>query len=235
MSESLDARIKELKAIKHLLRAGDESFAHNLIQYYERKGFLTAKQEPFIDQLLARATEAADRQRNEVEEVFDGHQIRSLLTTAHGHLKFPSLKLQSDNCGTIRFYIAGPLSKTPGYVIIDNGATYPRKVIYGSIESSGCGQLRRTVAQEIKTFIRKVAANPVAEAKLCGIKYAHCCFCGLELTAPTSLHHGYGPICADNWGLPWEGPKPLLEQEQERKHVNLVDLGGTDDADHSKT
>jgi hypothetical protein len=40
-----------------------------------------------------------------------------------------------------------------------------------------------------------------------GKKHGNCCFCGKSLTNAISIHHGYGPICADHWGLPWEGEK----------------------------
>lgn len=38
-----------------------------------------------------------------------------------------------------------------------------------------------------------------------GRKVGWCCFCSLPLTNKISLFHGYGPICAGNYGLPWEG------------------------------
>lgn len=224
-TKGLTEDVKQLKELKHKLSERDESFAHNLIQYFESKGFLTSKQMPYIGELLERANRVAATQSTEIEEVFNGHSLRTLLFAARQNLKYPSLKLQDDKIGTIRFYIAGALSKTPGYIIIDNGKTPPNKVVYGTIESSGTGNLRRTAAIEIKTFIRRIASNPIKEAKLCGIKFSHCCFCGIMLTSPTSLYHGYGPICADNWGLPWEGPKLLEDKEAEQKHIQLVDLG----------
>lgn len=40
--------------------------------------------------------------------------------------------------------------------------------------------------------------EPLTRAKLTG----HCSFCQRELTDAGSLEVGYGPICADRWGLP---------------------------------
>lgn len=220
--------IDELKPLLHLLSEKDESFAKSLIDFFEARGYLSPKQRPYLDTLVERARKVESTKAKEIEEIFNGHQIRTLLTTARANLKYPSLKLQTPVDGNVRFYIAGPLSRSPGYIIIDNGRTPPAKVVYGTIATSGTGSLRRDSSLAIKGFIRRIAANPVAEAKLCGIKFSHCCFCGLELTSPISLHHGYGPICADNWGLPWEGPKLLEDREKEAKHIGLIDIGGTE-------
>ena len=45
--------------------------------------------------------------------------------------------------------------------------------------------------------------DPITAAALWGKKMNRCCFCGLELSDERSVAMGYGPICADNWGLPW--------------------------------
>ena len=44
----------------------------------------------------------------------------------------------------------------------------------------------------------------VADAKAHAAATGRCMFCGLELTHPTSIAHGYGPTCAANHGLPWD-------------------------------
>jgi hypothetical protein len=38
-----------------------------------------------------------------------------------------------------------------------------------------------------------------------GRRVGWCCFCGLHLTNAISVFHGYGPICAGKYELPWEG------------------------------
>lgn len=47
------------------------------------------------------------------------------------------------------------------------------------------------------------AADPVAQAALYGHETGCCCFCARELTDKRSIAVGYGPICADHFGLPW--------------------------------
>ena len=52
----------------------------------------------------------------------------------------------------------------------------------------------------------------VAKLAASGRQIGWCCFCGITLTNKISIFHGYGPICADYYGLPWEG-----EREAETK------------------
>jgi hypothetical protein len=58
--------------------------------------------------------------------------------------------------------------------------------------------------EAIKQEILQFCILPTASAKINGQKYNHCCFCKQELTNAISVYNGYGPICADNYGLPWE-------------------------------
>lgn len=41
------------------------------------------------------------------------------------------------------------------------------------------------------------------EAAAFGHDHGACVFCGRGLDDPTSVEHGYGPVCADKFGLPW--------------------------------
>lgn len=44
----------------------------------------------------------------------------------------------------------------------------------------------------------------ITEAKKYALKTNNCCFCKRELTDEISVKVGYGPICAEYFGLPWE-------------------------------
>lgn len=55
-----------------------------------------------------------------------------------------------------------------------------------------------------------------ADAKAHADETGRCVFCGLELTHPNSIAHGYGPTCAANHGLPWdEGTHESTERAEE--------------------
>lgn len=48
------------------------------------------------------------------------------------------------------------------------------------------------------------------EAAAFGHLYGICAFCARTLTDERSIHVGYGPVCADNQGLPW-GEDPTVD------------------------
>jgi hypothetical protein len=56
-----------------------------------------------------------------------------------------------------------------------------------------------------------MATNPAAAGKAYGQRVGNCSFCSLPLEDGRSVHVGYGPVCAEKWGLPWgerdEAPK----------------------------
>lgn len=56
------------------------------------------------------------------------------------------------------------------------------------------------------TTVRRGRAATADEAAGLGWTTHHCCFCGIELTDEgenRSVEVGYGPVCAENNGLPW--------------------------------
>jgi hypothetical protein len=57
--------------------------------------------------------------------------------------------------------------------------------------------------EEVLAFLRLLVADPKKTTVDYGKTTSHCCFCGLQLTNRISIYHGYGPICAGNYGLPY--------------------------------
>lgn len=55
---------------------------------------------------------------------------------------------------------------------------------------------------EERDYIFAFASNPHEQARIYGQETGICCFCHAELTNAVSVTLGYGPICADNYGLP---------------------------------
>lgn len=223
----LNERIQELREKKQFLNDNDAKFATDLVRYYEARSFLSEKQITWVNRLLARADGNATREDTKVESIFDGSKLRGLFDKATETLKYPAINYKNEKVqgGNIHIYRAGSNSKTPGWLLITNGAKYPSGIVFGSIDLKGHGKFRKDIRPEVKTIVLKVASDPVGTAKVTGIKYSNCCFCKLELTNPISLHHGYGPICAEKWGLPWQGEVSQEEKEKERKEITLIDLG----------
>lgn len=102
---------------------------------------------------------------------------------------------------------AGPDSRDPGTVSVTTDAkAYADRTYFGRIDRDGVFDPTRgdaTTATAIGAALRAFAEAPTEQAKLYGQKFGRCCFCGLELTNRASIHAGYGPICAEKFGLPW--------------------------------
>ena len=56
---------------------------------------------------------------------------------------------------------------------------------------------------ELEQRIFDVAEDPSKAGRIHGHRVRWCMFCGLELRTTDSLYYGYGPICAEKWGLEW--------------------------------
>lgn len=69
----------------------------------------------------------------------------------------------------------------------------------GQIVSKGRWEMARGVVYRL----RKTDLLAAEEAAKFGQLYGICMFCWSELTDERSIGVGYGPICADNRGLPW--------------------------------
>jgi hypothetical protein len=229
-------RFDQIEALRRVcsadskLSSKDIEFGSSLCDQYFSRTYLSEKQWYWVGELLKKAGDSSGTSSasSDIKEIFDGKKIHQLLSTASRRLKYPRLRYQTDGRSKIVFcYAADNTSKWYGCVFIDNGGKENKKR-YGFIASNGAGSINRDAPPEIKALIRKIADEPTGIAKLQGQAYSSCCFCGLELTNKSSIHHGYGPICADNWGLPWGDTGDQADEEaaaaSELKHIQLQDL-----------
>ena len=61
----------------------------------------------------------------------------------------------------------------------------------------------KDASQEIVDAIIAFDADPEGVAKAYAARVGSCSFCCRDLVDPRSLAVGYGPVCAENYGLPW--------------------------------
>lgn len=169
------------KLISKLEEVNNSSFATSLITQYKQRGTLSDKQWYWVEKLVKETTEACRYP-----------EIYKLLQTASSSLKYPKLRLEHI---TIGWY-----AKKQTVIVNDKN-----KNILAAISSDGSIKWRNydTITE---TTLNNLEHDPAYAAKLHGQQYGHCCFCGLELTNSISISYGYGPICAEKWGLPWEPP-----------------------------
>lgn len=226
----LTADIEDLKLLKHHLSRNCQGFVMSVLDYHARKGYVTENQAKYVEKYAAEcrlkeANKTLDRS-DTIEEIFDGSALRKCFDRAFAFLKYPKLTIPDATLPgrKVFFHRASARSRTPGWIICSNGKKPPEYYIYATVDLAGEGQIVHNIPASIKTAIRKVAANPVEAASAVGRATGVCSFCNLSLTHATSLHYGYGPICADKYGLPWDGDRTVAMS----KEVELYPIDGLD-------
>jgi hypothetical protein len=72
---------------------------------------------------------------------------------------------------------------------------------YSNIYLGWVSDSATNLPSELAATVEAAAADPMAAAKLYGQQTGRCSCCGRELTDPSSIAAGIGPICADKFGL----------------------------------
>ena len=185
-AEALD-RLSSLVATGKV-RSSD--FAHDLLN---RRARLTADMMTWVHVLVVEAEQPAP----EVGPSRSFPRIAALFETAKEHrkapaIRFPGLRLKVTRGGSF-----------PGSIGVTDGGPYGSSKWFGRILPSGEFVPSRATTSDVVAFLEKFEADPASVAAHEGHESGSCCFCAQELTDERSLHVGYGPICAGNFGLPW--------------------------------
>jgi len=88
--------------------------------------------------------------------------------------------------------------------------TYAGKVLAGGRFIASRGLKSQRLEKGLVAFLRAFARDPVGQAKASSEVFGACCFCSRALTRNESIGVGYGPTCAERYGLPW-GAKHAVE------------------------
>ena len=178
-------------------------FARSLISQFNARGSLSPKQEEWVNIIITENLEAATIPApaklglDRVIDIFD---------LASQTLKYPKLVIQFGDGSDLKLSRAGPTSRFNGEVQLTDGRPYGQNKYYGRV--TGHGELvltgeGRHYENELHSILKSMTTDLGAFAKMYGQKSGNCCFCRKELTTDKSLHAGYGPVCADNYGLAW--------------------------------
>jgi len=209
--------VTELKGLLHLdmVADKDKEFCTSLCDAYDKYESLSQKQEFWVGKMIERALRGSDSSKpsNSVtssmpdQNAVDGFgEILDLFDSVQGKLKWP--KLMIDHRGE-KFCLkqAGPKSKYAGCVLIDDGKKFPDNDWRGFIDHDGVYHPAKMMSEEMlektRDLLEKISGDPAGYIGMKGKKVGSCCFCKKSLTTNESLEAGYGPVCADNWGLPW--------------------------------
>lgn len=201
--------IEELEQNLQHLSPRDQEFAKSLIGNFRNYG-LSQKQGNYVAILLDRVDEALGRKQEvQLPAKFDksGEQLAPgftkivalFLKAKEQGLKWPKIRLQTSQGEKIVLR----LSQRGDVTVTDNATSFDDRRYYGRISPQGFYAPTEIVTPDVTQLLKDLAQNPAEMAALYGHQTSNCCFCGLQLTTSESVTVGYGPICADNFGLPW--------------------------------
>lgn len=187
--------------------AAGNSFAASLLAGIARYGSLTARQEDAARRLLAQAAGSAPGSEktalaSSVQAVFE------LLARAQASgLKYPKIRLQAGDGSPIVLALAGARSRHAGEVQVTDGGGFGEGRYFGRIDRAGSLTAARDMTEAVRDAIGRLAADPVGEAARYGRLTGRCCMCNLPLEDERSVAAGFGPVCAERWGLVRPGKK----------------------------
>lgn len=138
----------------------------------------------------------------DVTEILQYTKILELFDKAKQHVKYPKIRLSIDNIDLV-LSVAGANSKHPGTINVTDDGSYGSTSWYGRIDRHGNFNKSSCCSGPIVRVLKRFAANPTAIAHEHGHTTGYCCFCARNLTDERSVSVGYGPVCADRYGLPW--------------------------------
>ena len=133
----------------------------------------------------------------------DGKLLLQHFYKATAHLKYPKIRIPTAVGVRVVVYLCGERSRNVGglQIALDVDADL-RTTYLGAITPAGVVQLK-PAARDYQDLVNNLLLNPVDYLATVGKKTSCCCFCGKLLSTAESLTAGYGPICADHFGLPW--------------------------------
>jgi len=202
---NLSDNVAKLASLIPVLKASDAKFASDLIVSFKKYGSLTPKQEPWIERLIARAVApvAAPQAQAAVSVGSFGNVVALFNKAKESGLKFPKVRLTVGGTKVV-LSLNGKNSKAPGYVSISGEGTYPNRAYYGRVSPDGAFQPFKSGLTGLVELLTEFSANPARVAKDHGKLTGNCCFCNKVLglgKEKRSVLVGFGPDCAENYGL----------------------------------
>jgi hypothetical protein len=186
------------------LPADDRPFAYSLLGAAAGRG-LSVKQSGWVRKM-------ADRIINPPKEraaarIGDVVGLLALFEKATSNgLQWPKLRAITADGTTISLRRAGAKSKYQGEIMVTSRLG-DETLYYGRIDQGGTFHpgLKVTTAalEQALPALKAMATDPATAGKAYGARTGHCAFCALPLEDSRSVEAGYGPICAENFGLPW--------------------------------
>lgn len=202
----------------------DRSFGFGVITSTRRWGG-TEGRDKAMRELIERATGTAPpAPEPERTRLGDFAGVYALLTTAKVKLQWPKIRLQLPSGGKLVVAFCGPKSQYVGQINVTDGGGFGSKW-FGRVSTTGVwtksAKIGPDVAHQVEDLLRKLASAPATTASEYGRLTGRCCFCNLPLSDEQSTAAGYGPKCAENYGLSAErkSATPVLQHVAAQEHA----------------
>lgn len=159
-----------------------------------------------VQQAVAERSQAVAETRSQ-ERVEMGalslERISQLFASAALHgISFPKIRLRRGEWA-ITIYPAPRHSRNAGSYYVKARSGTGQKLYCGMLASTGAFTASNQCPLDVLEALREFSADPTRAAAAYGHALGHCCFCGRGLTDARSVAMGYGPVCANHFGLEW--------------------------------
>lgn len=203
--------ITELEGLIPKLNASGQSFARSLCRQFKQRG-LTVRQEPYVFKLIEQAKNppkpATKKLRGDMVKLY------RFFLSARKHLKYPKIIIHGEFGGgaseDLKLHLSGEKSRQPDTVNItlpDRVTSNGRSVWLGRIGVDGAWDIPPHLSNDgdlistVKDTLVQLGNDPHKVASAHGKFTGNCCFCNRHLEDDRSTGVGYGPVCAEKWGL----------------------------------
>lgn len=178
----------------------DTDFVSSLVNAANTRG-LSEKQSHWVGVLFDRYNKPAPAPVG--KKIGDLAGVFHLFDTAAQTLNFPKVLVETLDGTQVKLSVAGDSARIPGSINVVNRDTdeWLGRILQDGtfVQSSRAEHVPAGLEDTLVDF----AKRPAEVAATYGKKTGCCCFCARELTDSRSVEVGYGPICAENFGLPW--------------------------------
>lgn len=201
--ELLEERLESLKDLQKVypeLPKRQQSFAASLLSQYYEKGSLSNKQWHHVPSLVGIV-----QNREPIYGSFKAILVMFRIAASNDNgkaLKRPKVRLitSEDTYVTLVF---NPEETSEVLVYTGGYSSHGKRLFAGWIhEDNIVPYAPDRMTEDVKLLLQEFSLDPQRTALAMAKKLGVCMYCNSTLTDEVSKEHGYGPVCAANWGLP---------------------------------
>jgi hypothetical protein len=222
MSANLQPSITDLEARYTRLPISQHAFAVSLCNQFRARGRLSPRQVEWVARLLDACTAAAAADADAALADAAPELPAAGVATMQGWLDSAAAR------GVLRPRVTYP-TRAGGRLTFARPSSTSRyagqPVIFVRRDREYAGMVRDlrfhaardfAIDSAFTTSLAGILSAPLNHAVAQGHATGSCCFCSRQLTDARSVAHGYGPICAENYGLPWDAERTAARTENLR-------------------